>query len=260
MSTYIWMADLIPKKIWETLGTKTREEVKKTYLATDADKKWFQNKLSYYDKYLKKCLATGKVPNFDYFLYVLKEDDFKNSDKAKRNTPTPTNKQCKNNIMHLRKPHMPLYIKQKVLENHIKEHIESIVPSKIPKEISSLFPPSIWDTMSDNIQKDIKELFKVYEYQQWTATTLMASRLLENILQVHVEYDLKEDTIKNIGEAIEKLNKHYDNTDLLTELDHYRIKRNNFMHGHERASSSEAKETVVFVISKTLQIYNIKLE
>lgn len=254
------MADLIPKKIWETLGTKTQEEVKKSYLATDADKKWFQNKLSYYDKYLKKCIATGKVPNFDYFLYVLKEDDFKNSDKSKRNNTRPTNKQSKNNIMHLRKPHMPLYIKQRVLENHIKEHIESIVPSKIPKEISSLFPQVIWDTMSDNIQKDIKELFKVYQYQQWTATTLMASRLLENILKVHVEFDLKKDTIKNIGEAIEILKKHkYDNV-LLKDLDNYRIKRNNFMHGHERASSSVAKESVVFVISKTLQIYNIELE
>ncbi len=181
------------------------------------------------------------------------------SNKSKQNIPNPTKKQSVNNcIKHLRKPHMPLHIKQKVLENHIKEHIESIVPSKIPKEISSLFHQEIWDNMSNNIQKDIKELFKVYQYQQWTATTLIASRLLENILQVHVESHLEEDTVKNIGEAIEKLKKHYDDTDLLKDLDNYRIKRNNYMHGHERAGSSEAKESVVFVISKIMQIYNIK--
>lgn len=255
------MADLIPKKIWETMDIKTREEIKKTYLATEADKKWFQNKLSNYDKYLKKCRATGKVPNFDYYLYVLKEDNLNNSDKSKENTFNTTNKQRKNNnIKHLRKPHMALHKKQKVLEDHIKEHIVSIVPSKIPKEISSLFPQEIWDTISNNIQKDINELFKVYQYQQWTATILMSSRLLENILKVHVEYDLKESTIKNIGEAIEKLKKHNYDPDLINELDQYREKRNRFMHGHERASSSEAKESVVFVISKTIQIYNIKPE
>lgn len=194
--------------------------------------------------------------------YILPEKNTTEvSNKSKRNTTNPTNKKRENNsIKHLRKPHMALHKKQKVLENHIKKHIVSIVPSKIPKEISSLFPQEIWDTISNNIQKDIDELFKVYQYQQWTATILMASRLLENILKVHVEYDLKESTIKNIGEAIEKLKKHNYDSDLINELDKYREKRNRFMHGHERASSSEAKESVVFVVSKTIQIYNIKPE
>lgn len=259
MSTYIWMAHLIPKKIWDTLDIKTRNEIKKTYLSTEADKKWFQNKLSNYDNYLKKCRATGKVPNFDYYLYVFKEDDVKSTNKSKQNTSNSTNKQRKDNgIKHLRKPHMALHYKEKYLAKHLRDHIEGITPSKIPEDISSLVPQKIWETINTSIQKDINELFKVYSYQQWTATSLMASRLLENVLKVHVEYDLNEDSIKNIGEAIEKLKDHKYNSHLLKKLDEYREKRNSFMHGHERASSLDAKESVIFAMSIAMQIHNIK--
>jgi len=185
----------------------------------------------------------------------------KDSNKSKRNNSNKKNRQSMTtiNVMNMRKPHMALHYKSAKLNKHIESHIEGITPSKIPEDISSLFLENIWDTMNKNIQKDVEELFEVYFIHQWTATSLMAGRLLENVLKIHIEHDLKEEAVTNIGNAIKKLKEHSYDPSLLKKLNTYKEKRNNFMHGIKRAGSGEAKEFVVDVISITMSIHNIKL-
>lgn len=86
----------------------------------------------------------------------------------------------------------------------------------------------------------------------------MAGRLLENVLKIHIEHDLKEEAVTNIGNAIKKLEEHNYDPSLLKKLNTYKEKRNNFMHGIKRAGSGETKDWVVDVISITMSIHNIK--
>jgi len=175
--------------------------------------------------------------------------------KNKSNKPQTLNHINSTNI---RKPHMALHYKSAKLHQHIKDYIEGITPNKVPEDISSLFLDKIWDTMNQNLQKDIKELFEVYFIRQWTATALMAGRIFENVLKIHIEYDLKENTVTNIGNAIKILEKHNYDSVLINELNNFKEKRNNFMHGIKRAGSEDAKKFVISVVSVTMSIHNIK--
>ena len=86
----------------------------------------------------------------------------------------------------------------------------------------------------------------------------MAYRILENVLKVHVAYDLKENDISNIGIAIKKLEEHNYEASLIKKLKEYRDHRNNYMHGNKRAGAGEAKNLVVDVMSIAMHIHNIK--
>lgn len=182
------------------------------------------------------------------------------SNRSKHNNSNTKNRQSNTttNATNMRKPHMALHYKSAKLNKHIESYIEGITPSKIPEDISSLFLEKIWDTMNKDIQKDTEELFEVYFIHQWTATSLMAGRLLENVLKIHIEHDLKEESVTNIGNAIKKLEEHNYDPSLLKKLNTYKEKRNNFMHGIKRAGAGEAKNLVVDVISITMSIHNIK--
>ena len=182
------------------------------------------------------------------------------SNKSKRINSNAKNRQSKSrtNATNMRKPHMALHYKSAKLNKHLESYIEGITPNQIPENISSLFLEKIWDTMNKSIQKDVKELFAVYVIHQWTATSLMAGRLLENVLKIHIEHDLKEEAVTNIGNAIKKLEKHNYDPSLIKKLNAYKEKRNNLMHGIKRAGAGEAKNLVVDVISITMSIHNIK--
>ncbi|MCK5677842.1 MAG: hypothetical protein KAH72_05140 [Flavobacteriaceae bacterium] len=250
----------------------------------DIDKKWIQAKgmLRFY-KFLKNWEETGE-PDF-YNLhesYLFPHKSYMSPRKIHptiQNIPSKTyiiapheeiikdnnnsnkkNKQTKDSNLgtNIRKPHMALHYKQKILKNHIESNIVGIVPSNIPEDISSLFLEKIWNTMNKDIQKDVKELFKVYSIQQWTATSLMAYRLLENVLSIHVEYNLKEESIKSIGDTIKILKDHKYDPGLLNELRKHQEKRNDFMHGNIRAGAGEVKKLVSDIMSIALNIHNIK--
>ncbi len=145
-----------------------------------------------------------------------------------------------------------------VLNQHIQRHILGLIPSKVPKYIKEIVPNEIWETMSDDIKKDVDELYTVYYHEQWTATSLMACRLLENTLAIHIEEDLKEKEPKNIGGSIKILEQRNYPKSLTDKLDEYREKRNDLMHGIKRASAAEAKELVGYSMSLCVQIHNIK--
>lgn len=160
--------------------------------------------------------------------------------------------------MNIRKPHMALHYKKATLNKHIKFNLKEITPSTVPEHISSLFLPKIWDTIHKSIQKDINELFDAYYYKLWTATSLMAYRIFEQVLKVHIHYDLKEEPAKDITDAIQKLKKHKYDPSLINILDELKENRNNFMHGDTRASTQEAKQSIIKVITLTMNIHNIK--
>lgn len=154
---------------------------------------------------------------------------------------------------------MNLHYKSSWLQNHINSNIVGIVPSRIPDEISSIVPEKIWNTMHKEIQKDLEELFNVYYYQQWTATSLMACRILERVLKIHVECDLKANAVMNIGDAIKEVKKSkYFDSNSIKELYDYQEQRNSFMHGNKRASGAEAKDLVGYVMKIAMRIHNIK--
>ena len=159
---------------------------------------------------------------------------------------------------NLKKPHMPLYYKQKVLEDHIKKEIIDLKPSKIPKDISSLFLTKIWETINKSIQKDIEELYKAYENSLWTSAILMAYRTLENILKVHIKSDLKKAPGDNIAKSIQILEENNYDPLLLKKLSSYKDERNEYMHGNKRAGAGEVKKIVGDIISITMHIHNIK--
>lgn len=187
-------------------------------------------------------------------------DTQKNNNKSKRNSTSAKQKECSpiDVSTNMRKPHMALHYKKAKLMEHIKSNLEQITPSNIPVDISSLFLPKIWDTLNESIKKDINELFNSYYYKLWTATSLMAYRIFENVLKVHINHDLKEDPAIDITDAIKKLEKHKYDTDLIETLYELKEYRNSFMHGNTRASTQEAKESIVKVISLAMNIHNIK--
>ena len=185
----------------------------------------------------------------------------KNRKKSKRNNSTTKSRQSNTriNATHMRKSHMPLHHKKSKLIEHMKSNLEQITPSNIDENnISFLFLPKIWDTINASIKKDINELFRAYGFGLWTATTLMAYRIFENVLKVHIVHDLKEESAIDITDAIKKLEKHKYDPNLIKTLYELKDVRNSFMHGNKRASPQNTKESIVKVMSLTMNIYNIK--
>lgn len=157
---------------------------------------------------------------------------------------------------------MEYFYEQDSLMKYIDEKFMDLRPNNIPENVSEIIPEKIWGNITKNIQKDIQkdiqEMFDSYYNELWTATLLMVYRILEQVLRVHVEYDLNENDIKNIGEAIKILKEKNYNENLINNLQNCREERNNLMHGKKRASPSDAKRMIGYIMSIVLQIYNIK--
>ncbi len=187
-------------------------------------------------------------------------DTVKDNNKSSRNSSNRKNKQSKTSInaTDMRKPHMALHYRKAKLTEHIKSNLEQITPSNIPDDISSLFLPKIWDTINESIKKDINELFSAYNYKLWTATSVMAYRIFENVLKVHIVADLKEEPAIDITDAINKLENNKYDFDLLKILYELKENRNSFMHGNTRASTQEAKDSIIRIMSLAMNIHNIK--
>jgi hypothetical protein len=138
------------------------------------------------------------------------------------------------------------------------ERFGDIKPKDIPDDISSLIPNEIWNTITKDTQKDLQETFGCYSFKFWTATLLMVYRVLEEVLRVHIVYDLKDNFPQNIGEIIDILRKKNYDENFLHNLELYKEDRNSFMHGKKRASPQEAKNMIRYLMSIVLWIYNIK--
>jgi len=190
-----------------------------------------------------------------------KSNTKKNNNKIKRNNSNTKRRQSHTNAIatNMRKPHMALQYKKAKLTEHIKSHLEQISPANIDENnISFMFLPKIWDTINTSIKKDINELFRAYSFGLWTATSLMAYRIFENVLKVHIVHDLKEEPAMDLNDAIKRLEKHNYDTNLIKILYELKEKRNSFMHGNTRASTQDAKESIVKVMSLAMNIHNIK--
>ena len=153
---------------------------------------------------------------------------------------------------------MEYFYEHDSLIKYIDEKFLDLTPNNIPEKISEIIPELILNNMTKNIQKDVQELFDAYCYELWTCTLLMAYRVLEEVLRVHVEYDLNENEVKNLGEAIKVLQEQNYNESLINNLQNCREERNNFMHGKKRASPADAKRMLGYIMSIVMQIYNIK--
>jgi len=153
---------------------------------------------------------------------------------------------------------MEQYFNYESLMRYCDEKFSDIKPKNVPEDISTLIPTEIWDTITKEKQKDIQETFDAYHYELWTATLLMVYRVLEETLRVHIEYDLEKDEVKNFGEIIDVLKEENHNDNFIKNLEYCKEERNVFMHGKKRASPSEAKKMLGYLMSIILWIYNIK--
>ncbi len=218
----------------------------KNNMLDDIDKSWLlDNGRSKLYTFVEMWEKSGS-PIFDFLYstnFKLQENDFKYNDS----------------FVHIRKPHMALHYKKAILIEHIKSNLEHITPSNIDEyNISALFLPKIWDTIHDSIKKDINELFRAYGFGLWTATSLLAYRIFENVLKVHIEDDLEEEPAIDITDAIKKLEKHKYDPNLIKILYELKEHRNSYMHGNTIDSIQDAKESIVTVMSLTMVIHNIK--
>ena len=221
-----------------------------------SDKQWIRDKgmFNFY-KFLENWENKGK-PNFNDIRPLIQKS--RNSRKKNSASTKRKKKSVVNLAVDMRKPHMPLQYKKSELLEHIKLNIRKITPKNIQEDISSLFLPEIWNSINEDIRKDINELFSAYSHSLWTATSLMAYRIFENVLKVHIIYDLKDESVKYISDAINILEKHKYDTYLLNTLRNLKDHRNNFMHGKIRASPQEAKKSIMDVMLLTMSIHNLR--
>ena len=152
---------------------------------------------------------------------------------------------------------MKTYIDTDRLIQHIEDKIRPLKPNEIPENIADIIPGDVWNAMSDYIRKDIQEMYNVYYNEYWTATSLMAYRILEYSLQIHIEEDLHHDDSNTLKNAIDYLRYHKYPESIVNQLDECRLMRNKFMHGEKRASSADAKFIVGYTMLILLQIFNM---
>ena len=217
---------------------------------------------------IKKEISESHKKLFEYHKNLSEEnmgnylivENKKKTNRKKQNTSKSKPKLTteKTTGHNIRKPHMALHYKQARIAEHIKTKVINLKPTNIPEDISSLFLPKIWETINSDIQKDITELYKAYKYSLWTSTILMAYRILENILKVHIKSDLKTDPGNSITKSIQILEKNKYASNLLKKLSEYKDERNEYMHGNKRAGAGEVKKIVGDIISITMHIHNIK--
>jgi hypothetical protein len=140
----------------------------------------------------------------------------------------------------------------------INENYSDIRPHNVREKSPDKVFPEIWGRMAKFYQKEILELLTVYEVEQWTATMLMACRILESTLRLHVEEDLNACEVNNMQEAITIMEDNNYGEAFIKRLNDYKEERNSYMHGLKRAGSAEAKEMVNYFLSIFLQIFNIQ--
>jgi hypothetical protein len=140
----------------------------------------------------------------------------------------------------------------------INENYSDIKPSDVVERCPSKVFPKIWERMSKYYQNEIFEMLAVYEIEQWTATMLMACRILESTLRLHVEEDLNASDINNMHESIKIMEENHYGEAFLNRLTELKDERNSYVHGLKRAGSAEAKEMVNYVLSIFLQIFNMR--
>jgi hypothetical protein len=140
----------------------------------------------------------------------------------------------------------------------INENYSDIKPRDVIERCPSKIFPEIWEHMSNYYQKEILEMLAVYEAEQWTATMLMACRILESVLRLHVKEDLNASDINNMHESIKIMEENHYGEAFLNRLIELKDDRNSYVHGLKRAGSAEAKEMVNYVLSVFLQIFNMR--
>jgi hypothetical protein len=150
-----------------------------------------------------------------------------------------------------------IYDRDKLLK-FIDENYSDIKPHDVIERCPSKVFPEIWERMSNYYQKEILEMLAVYEAEQWTATMLMACRILESTLRLHVEEDLNASDINNMHESIKIMEENHYGEAFLNRLTELKDERNSYVHGLKRAGSAEAKEMVNYVLSVFLQIFNMR--
>ena len=143
------------------------------------------------------------------------------------------------------------------LLSHLEKHFIDIKPSEIPKDILKLIPKEIYKTMTNASRRDITELYECYRHQLWTACSLMAYRVLEEALRIHISEVHGEESFEGLGHSLEILIEQGYPKVFIERIDELRRDRNSFMHGKRRASIQNTQWLVGYVVTLTLQIHNI---
>jgi len=125
---------------------------------------------------------------------------------------------------------------------------------------SECFPETIQRHMTDFITDDLKELGHTVQHSLWTAASLMAFRIFEETVMVHVSIDLNI-SINNIhlGKAIDHMSKTFKKS-FVEELHKIRKLRNKGMHPEHQFSRQEVIDLIYDILWIFLFVYSIPPE
>ena len=121
----------------------------------------------------------------------------------------------------------------------------------------NLFPPECVDAMDDFIVTEINELDACLRNHLWTAATLLAFRIFEDTIKVHVKYDLKK-SIRNLDlKACINLMRKTCNQQYVNQMHELRKIRNRAMHPKDQFDARSAVDIVLQVCDITMFVYAI---
>jgi hypothetical protein len=128
------------------------------------------------------------------------------------------------------------------------------------RKLSDHFPRQVIAYMGDFLEDDLNEMGFCVEHSLWTAAAMMAFRIFEDSVMVHVSEDLKKSTSQlNLKRAIDQLNKTF-TKQFVKQLHSLRKLRNEGMHPEKRFEPNETLEIIGLVIIVVMHVYGIKPE
>ena len=121
----------------------------------------------------------------------------------------------------------------------------------------NLFPPRCVEAMDDFIVTEINELEACLRHHLWTASTLLAFRIFEDTVKVHVKYDLKKSTRNLDLKACINTMRKTCNQQYVNQMHELRKIRNRAMHPKDQFDARSAVDVVLQVCDITMFVYAI---
>lgn len=143
---------------------------------------------------------------------------------------------------------------------NLMEKIDSLKPSTLKDiTVEEIFPTEILHGMRKFLKKDILETSACLSQELWTATVLMASRILEIELKTQIKIQsAKHYELADLGQCIRYLESVEYPPTFIELVESLRNLRNDAMHGNSRFSSESAMGIFKTVMKIVAWFYNLE--
>lgn len=127
-------------------------------------------------------------------------------------------------------------------------------------DLIDFFPSDLEDYMDDFICAEINDIGNCIQNNLWTPATLMAFRVFEDTVKIHVAVDLKINCKKlKLHDAVRHMKNTFKSS-FVRELLKLNKKRNKGMHPKVRFDHEEALEVIELVVWIVMFVYSIPPE